>query len=298
MLKKCVILLFALFYSASVLARGVVAPELASVAAIAMDIDSGELLASKHAHVPLPIASITKLMTAVVVLDSEANLDEWLEVHDWAERSGKNAYSRIRLGSQAKRQDLLRIALMSSENRAAYNLAVNHPGGYEAFLSAMNEKAAELGMKHTNFVDPTGLSPDNQAAAHDLGLLLAAAYKYATIRQFSTTQVHTVNFRAPRYKLNYGNTNPLANSSRWDVSVSKTGYLTEAGRCLVMVTSVDDREVAMVMLNSFGKRSPLGDAGRMKRYIQSGERGRVAQAARRYEQDTANALGLTASDES
>ena len=161
----------------------------------------------------------------------------------------------------------------------------------------MNAKASALGMKNSKFVDPTGLSPSNQATAHDLSLLLAAANKHQELRQYSTTQQYTVGFRAPKYRLHYGNTNPLANSSRWDVSLSKTGYLTEAGRCLVMVTNIEGRKVAMVMLNSFGKRSPLGDAGRMKRFIQSGERGRVANAARQYERETVAALGISSKSE-
>ncbi len=257
---------------------------LASVSAVTADVETGELLVAKHADAVMSIASITKLMTAMVVLDSGASLEEWLPVNDWKSKLGKNAYSRIRIKSEAKRGDLLRIALMSSENRAAYNLCVNHPGGLTAFVVAMNAKAESLGMTRSNFVDPMGLSPENRSTARDLARMVATAHDYSTIRDYSTTRQHTVGFRAPRYKLGYGNTNPLTGSSRWNVILSKTGYLKVSGRCLVMVTEADGQVVAMVMLNSLGTRSPLGDAGRMRRYLETGTTGSVARAARDYEQ--------------
>ncbi|MCZ6855241.1 MAG: D-alanyl-D-alanine endopeptidase [Gammaproteobacteria bacterium] len=265
---------------------------LASVSAVTADVETGELLVAKHADLVMPIASITKLMTAMVVLDSETSLKEWLPISDWKSKLGKNAYSRIRIDSQAKRGDLLRIALMSSENRAAYILGLNHPGGMPSFVNAMNARAKSLGMTMSNFVDPMGLSPDNRSTARDLSYLVAAAHDYPVIREYSTTRQHTVRFRSPRYKLGYGNTNPLTGSSRWNVTLSKTGYLKESGRCLVMVTETGGQFVVMVMLNSLGTRSPLGDAGRMRRYLETGARGNVATAARDYEQRMVTTYGL------
>ena len=285
------VLSFGLVTPATVLAQP--QPELASVATMAVDLHTGEVLVEKRAHTPLAIASITKLMTALVVLESQADLQAWITFEDWDQATEKNAYSRIRVGSQAKREDLLRIALMSSENRAAYNLAVAHPGGLEQFVASMNAKAEALGMKDTRFVDPTGLSPQNVSTAADLVRLLVAAREQPLLQELSTTSQHTVRFRAPRYQLGYGNTNPLVRSSRWDVGLTKTGYLTEAGRCLVMLAKVADRELALVMLNSFGTRSPLGDAGRIRRFLQSGVQGSVARAAREYEKTTVQRLGLT-----
>ncbi|MEM9620814.1 MAG: D-alanyl-D-alanine endopeptidase [Pseudomonadota bacterium] len=265
---------------------------LASVSAAVVDLRSGELMYGKHEDVVLPIASLTKVMTALVVVESDLPLDEWLSIADWQGKLTKNAYSRIRINSQARRSDLLRIALMSSENRAAYNLGVHYPGGVEGLVQAMNAKAGALGMDDTQFADPTGLSVGNRSSARDLSRLLVAAHAHPEIREFSTTRQYTVNFRQPRYRLGYGNTNPLLGSGRWNVSLTKTGYLTEAGRCLVMVSTMDGKEVAVVFLNSLGKRSPLGDAGRIRRWLEQGTHGSVAQAARAHEQRVRAELGL------
>ncbi|MDA1075260.1 MAG: D-alanyl-D-alanine endopeptidase, partial [Proteobacteria bacterium] len=229
----------------------------------------------------------------MVVLDSAEPLATYLTIEDWSSDLAKNAYSRIRIGSQAKRSDLLKIALMSSENRASYNLGVHHPGGMKAFVAAMNAKAVSLGMGSTTFVDPMGLSPENRSTASDLSKMIRAAYSYDVIRSFSTTSQHTVNFKGPRYQLGYGNTNPLISSTTWEVELTKTGYLTEAGRCLVMVTQAQDRPLAMVMLNSLGKRSPLGDAGRMLRWIESGAESSIAPAAKDYEKQMLKQHGLS-----
>ena len=252
---------------------------LASVSAVAVDVDSGEVLLEQHADLVLPIASLTKVMTALVVLESGTNLDEYLTIKDWDQKTAKNAYSRIRIDSQARRKDLLRIALMSSENRASYNLASHHPGGHAAFVAAMNAKAESLGMTSTRFTDPTGLDTTNTSTAADLAKLLIAANNNQQLQEYSTTRQFTVNFRKPRYRLGYGNTNPLTGSSKWQVALTKTGYLTEAGRCLVMVSPMDGKSVGVVLLNSLGTRSPLGDAGRIKRFLESGTKGRVAKAA-------------------
>jgi D-alanyl-D-alanine endopeptidase (penicillin-binding protein 7) len=264
--------------------------QLASVGAVVLDLDSGNTLFRKHADIPMSIASVTKVMTAMVVLDGRQPLDEWVTIVDWHKDMKKNAYSRLRIGSQAQRRELLRIALMSSENLATNVLASHYPGGTAAFVAAMNDKARTLGMSHSRFVDPAGLSPNNQASADDLSRMLAAAYGYPEIREFSIGYQHTVTFREPRYSLPYGNTNPLVASSRWDLELTKTGYLTEAGRCLVMVTGIDDRQVGLVLLNSFGTRTPLGDAGRVRRWLTTGVSGSVAGAAREYEQRQTAAL--------
>ncbi len=265
---------------------------LASVSAVAVDLATEQLLVAKYPDAVLPIASVTKIMTAIVVLDSRAPVKDWLPIRPWSVELAKNAYSRIRIDSEARREDLLRIALMSSENRAAYNLAVHHPGGMDAFVKAMNHKAAALGMADTQFVDPTGLSPENRSSARDLARMVVAAHGYEALREFSTTRQYQPQFRAPRYRLGYGNTNPLTGSSRWAVKLQKTGYLTEAGRCLVMVAEIEGRDVAMVLLNSFGTRTPLGDAGRIRRWLETGTQSRVAAAARDYEKRVRQEQGI------
>lgn len=259
------------------------AVQLASVHAAVADLASGEMLYLKNAREVVPIASITKLMTAMVVLDSGRPLDEWLTVVARTHDAANNAYTHMRVGSELRRADLLRIALMASENHAAYVLARNHPGGFDAFVAAMNARADSLGMDATRFVDPSGLAPGNRSTAADLMKMLRAAAGYERIVAYTTSTVYTARFRKPRYRLRYGNTNVLVYRRHWDVRVTKTGYLDEAGRCLVMLAEIDGRPVGMVLLDSFGTRSPIGDAGRIKRWLRSGDGGPVARAARRYE---------------
>jgi|SRR5690554_3128 len=264
--------------------------KLASVSAFVAPLDGTEPSYTKRADWVMPIASITKVMTALVVLDSGAALNQRLKVEKRHFNAAANAYSRIRLGSEAKRGDLLTIALMSSENYAAYLLARHHPDGYDAFIAAMNAKAQQLGMHQTHFVDSTGLSEQNVSTAADLGKMLKAAYQYPAIREASTGAKHDVWFTQPGYSLYFANTNPLVRSSRWDVLLSKTGYLNNAGRCLAMIANVEGVPTAMVMLDSFGKRTPLGDAGRIRRWLTTGHGGSVAGAASHYEQTKAQAL--------
>jgi len=259
------------------------APELASVHAVVADFDTGATLFAKQADAVVPIASLTKLMMAMVVLDAEQPLDEWLKIVPRDRPIEKNAYSRLRIGSEAKRRDLLLIALMSSENLACHVLAASYPGGTSAFVAAMNSKARELGMTETHFVDPSGLSPSNRSTAGDLIKMANAAAHYAQIREFSTTPEYTVDFRSPAYTLGYGNTNVLARGDKWDIRLSKTGFINEAGRCLIMIATVGERAVTMVLLDSFGTRSPVGDANRVKRWLETGNSGAVAGAARDYE---------------
>ncbi|WP_077530498.1 D-alanyl-D-alanine endopeptidase [Vreelandella utahensis] len=264
--------------------------ELASVHAAVVDLETGSQIHGKNAQIPVPIASITKMMTALVVLESDEPLDEYLTILERDRPAPVNAYSRIRIDSEATRRDLVRIALMASENLAAHQLARHHPGGYDAFIEAMNRKATLLGMNNTQFVDPAGLSSKNQSTASDLTRLMRAAWKNETLRELSTTRYHTVHFRSPRYQLRYGNTNVLVHRRGWPVRLTKTGYLNDAGRCLMMVTRVDDRPVGMVFLNSFGKRTPLGDAGRVRRWLRTGNSGAIAGAAKRYEHRQVQAL--------
>lgn len=259
--------------------------QLASVHAAVARLADGELQVAKHADRQAPIASITKLMTAMVVLDAKQDLNEWLTVQPREQQLGKTAWTRMRNGSQAKRSDLLHIALMSSENIACDVLARHFPGGLQAFVEAMNSKAKALGMQDTVFFDPAGLSPNNLSTAADLVKMVRAAHQYDVIREVTTSTFHQVTFRKPRYSLQYGNTNPLVRSSRWDVALSKTGYLSEAGRCLVMVSQINGEPTVLVLLDSLGTRTPVGDAGRLRRWLESGDPGSVAVAARNYERE-------------
>lgn len=257
--------------------------QLASVNAAVAYADDEGLVYGKNADRRVPIASITKLMTALVVMESGEPLTEWLDFRERHIPAPANAYTRIRVSSELRRSDVMRIALMSSENFAAHTLARHHPGGYDAFIEAMNAKAVELGMLRTTFVDPTGLSVDNRSTAADLVRLVRAASQYPQIREYSTTRYFTARFRQPRYRLAFGNTNVLVHRDSWGVGVSKTGYLSEAGRCLVMLFELDGKPLVTVLLDSLGTRSPMGDAGRIKRWLTTGAGGSVAAAARAYE---------------
>lgn len=260
-------------------------PNLASASAAVALVDGNNLLVEKFADRPVPVASVTKLMTALVVVESGLDMNEWLTFEERHLPAAANAWTRIRVGSQLRRKDVLRIALMASENFAAYTLARSFPKGFDGFVEAMNNKARVLGMANTRFVDPTGLSAQNVSSAADLIFLAKAALKHPQIREYSTTGYFRAEFRKPRYSLSYGNTNSLVYSERWGVSLSKTGYLKEAGRCLVMVSDMGGKDVITVLLDSLGTRSPMGDAGRIKRWLATGEPGSVAKAARLYEQE-------------
>lgn len=257
--------------------------QLASIHAVVAALDSGDVLYRKRADQAVPIASITKLMTAMVVLDSGEPLDEWLTIPERREPPPNNGYSRMRVGSQLPRGELIRLALMASENLAAYTLARHHPGGLEAFVAAMNAKAAELGMSQSHFVGPSGLSTGNRSSASDLLKMIKAAAGYERIRHYTQSTLHVAHFRNPSYTLRYGNTNVLVYRNRWDVELTKTGYLDEAGRCLVMMTEIDGRRIGMVLLDSFGSRTPVGDAGRIRQWLATGRSGPIAKAALRYE---------------
>lgn len=239
---------------------------LKSNAAVVIDQATTQVLFEKNAKVALPIASLTKLMTALVVVEARQNMDEVLEVTSDDVDREKNSSSRLRIGSHMTRADMLHIALMSSENRAASALGRNYPGGLTAFVAAMNAKAKALGMADTHFVDSTGLSSQNIASARDLSRLVIAAYQYPVIREYSTHPRYAVD-TGTGHQLQYMNSNRLVMNPDWEIGLQKTGYISEAGRCLVMQTRIDGRPVVMVFLDSKGKDSRLADAGRIRKWL-------------------------------
>ena len=244
---------------------------LASGSALLIDLQSNQVIYENHADAVRPIASVTKLMTAMVVLDAKQPMDENLTIDISQTKEMKGVFSRVKLGSELNRRDMLLIALMSSENRAAASLAHHYPGGYKAFIAAMNAKARSLGMSHTRYVEPTGLSINNVSTARDLGKLLMAARNYPMLSQLSTTREKTVAFRKPNYTLGFHNTDHLVNKSDWDIKLTKTGFTNEAGHCLVLVTRMGGRPVAMVILDAFGKYTHFADASRLRKWVETGK---------------------------
>ncbi|MFV3351093.1 D-alanyl-D-alanine endopeptidase [Aeromonas veronii] len=243
--------------------------EVRSSSALVVDVKTGKTLYQKNATKVRPIASLTKLMTALVVLDAKQNLNQTITVDKNDLDRVKHTHSRIRMGTKVTRRDALHLALMSSENRMASALARHYPGGRSAFVRAMNNKARQLGMRNTHFYDSTGLSTRNVSTAQDLGKLAAAAYRQPLIRQFTQDENREMRFNSPAYSLMFNNTNPLVKNPDWDVRLSKTGFTDEAGRCLVMRAKPDSRELAIVLLNSVGKRTPIGDANRIRKWLKS-----------------------------
>ncbi|HEY4339422.1 MAG TPA: D-alanyl-D-alanine endopeptidase [Steroidobacteraceae bacterium] len=242
-------------------------PGLKSSAAYVVDEDDSSVWYSRNATVASPIASITKLMTALVVADAHQPLDEVLQVTAEDRAIGKGAASRLAVGTKLTRGELLHLALMASENRAAHALGRNYPGGIPAFARAMNEKAQSLGMKSSHFVEPTGLSSENVASPEDLSRLVMAAAQNPTIRDFSTDTEHSV--KIGRHMVEFRTTDALVRNPGWNIIVQKTGYITEAGRCLVMQAVIGGRNVVIVLLNSFGKYTRVADAVRMRRWIEA-----------------------------
>lgn len=240
-------------------------PALRSSAALVLDETNAAVLYSRHADEAMPIASITKLMTALVVTEAGQPLDEVLQITLEDRSLGKGAASRLAFGTRLTRADLIHLALMSSENRAAHALGRNYPGGLAACVAAMNAKARELGMNSSHFVDPTGLSSDNVASPADLARLVAAASANATIREYSTDGSYTV--RVGHRLLEFHNTDSLVNNPGWNILVQKTGYISEAGRCLVMKAVIENRQVVIVLLNSFGKNTRVADAQRIRKWM-------------------------------
>jgi D-alanyl-D-alanine endopeptidase (penicillin-binding protein 7) len=242
-------------------------PALRSSAALVFDQTNSEVLYSRHADVAMPIASISKLVTALTVADAKQPMDEVIEITDEDRAVGKGAASRLAVGTRLTRADLFHLALMASENRAAHALARNYPGGMAAFMPAMNAKAQELGMTSSHFVEPTGLSYENVASPEDLSKLVMAAAKNPIIREYSTDPGYDV--RIGRRMVGFHNTDALVNNSGWDIVVQKTGYIEEAGRCLVMQTIIEGRTVVIVLLNSFGKQTRVADAARVRKWMQA-----------------------------
>jgi D-alanyl-D-alanine endopeptidase (penicillin-binding protein 7) len=240
---------------------------LKSNAALVMDQASSEILFEKNAQVALPIASITKLMTSLIVVEANQDMDELLTITAEDVDKEKNSHSRLRVGSQLTRANMLHIALMSSENRAASALGRHYPGGLPAFVDAMNAKATELGMTNTHYVDSTGLSKKNVASARDLAKLVVASHQHPVIRQYSTDSKYVVDPGGP--VLQYRNSNRLVALPGWEIGLQKTGYISEAGRCLVMQANIEGRPVIMVFLDSKGTRSRLADASRIRKWLQA-----------------------------
>ena len=244
-------------------------PGLRSAAALVVDAE-GNVIYGKDEDSVRPVASLTKLMTAMVVLDGGQDLNEQLTITRDDRDRLKLTGSRLDFGATLTREELLLLAVMSSENRAAAALGRNWPGGIVAFVDAMNEKARALGMASSEFVDPAGLNPRNRASARDLMKMLRAAEAYPLIHRASTTQQMTVRPWANRGPLTYRNTNRLLKNDTWDIALSKTGYINESGRCLVMKALIEGQPVSIVLLNSFGKLTPFGDSNRLRRWLMAG----------------------------
>jgi D-alanyl-D-alanine endopeptidase (penicillin-binding protein 7) len=242
-------------------------PKLGSAAAVVKDQRTGEFLLSKQAETAMPIASITKLMTAMVVLDAKLDMDAPITIREEDKDMLRNSSSHLPVGTRLTRHEALLIALMASENRAAHALGRTYPGGIRAAVHAMNEKAKLLGLSETRFDDPTGLSDGNVSSAHDLSRLVEAACHYPLICNFTTTAEVTLELGHKR--LHFHNTNALVRNPRWQIGLSKTGYIEEGGRCLVMQTLLAQRPILIVLLNSTGKNTRLADANRIKTWMEA-----------------------------
>lgn len=241
---------------------------LKSSTVLVMDEQTGEILYGKNTDAVVPIASITKLMTAIVTLDANLPLDEPVPITEDDVDQYKGTRSRLPVGTTLSRDELLHLALMASENRAASALGNSYPGGAAAFVAAMNAKAAALGMGDTRFVEATGLSSDNVSSAPDLARLVQAAKTYPLIREYSTSTSLEVEIRGR--KVAFANTNGLVRSGDWDIGVSKTGFIREAGRCLVMQTRLAARSVIIVLLDSWGTFTRIADAARIRAWLEPG----------------------------
>ncbi len=254
------------------------APKLYSAAAIVQDQQTGEFLLAKKAEAAMPIASITKLMTAMVVLDAKLSMAEVLTIEEADKDMLRHSSSHLPVGTRLNRREALLIALMASENRAAYALGRAYPGGVSALVNAMNEKARLLGLNETRFYDPTGLSDGNVSSAQDLSRLADAAFRYPEIRAYTTTTKATLQHG--RRLLRFVNTNALVRNPRWQIGLSKTGYIEEGGRCLVMQTQLAQRPILIVLLHSTGKNARLTDANRIKEWVEGSEPSQKSQKSK------------------
>ena len=241
--------------------------DLKSSVALVIDQDTREVLFSKNDSAVLPIASLTKLMSGLIVIEGKLPMEEMIEITQDDVDTEKGSRSRLRVGTSLSRGELLHLSLMSSENRAAHALGRTFPGGMPAFVALMNAKAKALGMKDSNYVEPTGLSSRNQSSANDLARLVTVAYNDPKLRELSTSHGHQV--AVGNRTLSYNNTNRLVKNPDWNIGLQKTGYISEAGQCLVMQARIAGRKLIMVFLDSAGKLSRIGDAERVRRWVES-----------------------------
>jgi D-alanyl-D-alanine endopeptidase (penicillin-binding protein 7) len=272
LLKKIRQLLFYLFLSLVLSFTPVYAkdlkPNVKSSIAMIVHQETGEIIYQKNAYTKASIASLTKIMTAMVVLDSGINLNEEVKITKADIDRIKRTGSRIPLGARLTRYELLKFALMASDNRAASALSRSYPTGQKGFIDAMNVKAKQLGMFNTLFADPTGLNKNNVSTARDLVRMVQAAYQYPEIRNLTTQSKGEINFGKTNYKIGFVNTNRLVRKGDWDIGLSKTGFIREAGRCLVMQAMVKDEPVIMIFLDSYGKLTRFADAKRVKKWME------------------------------
>lgn len=241
--------------------------DLKSAVALVMDQDTNEVLLAKNSQAVLPIASITKLMTSLVVVEAGQSMDEMLTITQEDIDTEKGTGSRLAIGTTLSRGEMMHLALMASENRAANALGRHYPGGLSAFVAAMNAKAQALGMHDTHYVEPIGLSSRNQSSAKDLAALVKVAHEYPVLREFSTSKEHSVTLG--RRQVAFRSTNGLVRGGAWDIGLQKTGFINEAGRCLVMQAQLAGRKLIMVFLDSAGKYSRIGDAERVRKWVSS-----------------------------
>lgn len=254
-------------------------PNLLSQSALVFDQATGRAIYAKNADSAVPIASITKIMSAMVVLEAKQNMNEPVVINEADIDTIKNSRSHLPVGTAFRREDLMRLALMASDNRAAAALGRTYPGGTTVFVEAMNAKAKSLGLTSTRFVDPTGLAPGNVASPQDLALMVSAASGFDLIRAFSTAPALNVTLPDSGRQISFNNTNSLVKSDEWNIGLSKTGYINEAGKCLVMQAIIGSKPVVIVLLDSLGKFTRIGDANRIKKWIESGKGATAAATA-------------------
>lgn len=263
-------------------------PMLRSSAFIVQEVNTGKILLEKNANTAVPIASITKLMTSMVVLDAHQSLSEIIEVTDEDVDRLKGTSSRLAVNTRLSREEMLRLALMASENRAASSLARNYPGGMHAFLEAMNVKSKMMGLTETRFFDGTGLNKNNVSSAHDLAIMVANASRYPLIREFSTSPEYTAELSGGRPHT-FHNTNALVKSPDWQIDVQKTGFINESGKCLVMQAWLGNKQLAIVLLDSSGRYTRIADANRIRKWFEATAASRVQPLALKHGEAIANA---------
>jgi D-alanyl-D-alanine endopeptidase (penicillin-binding protein 7) len=262
-------------------ARTAAQPDLKSASVLVLDTQTSTVLLARKADEAVPIASITKLMTSLVVLEAKQPMDEVITINAEDLQATRGNRSHLAANTRLTRAELMHLALMASENRAANALGRSYPGGLPALITAMNAKAVALGMSHSHFVEPTGLSSQNVASPQDLSRLVTAAAQQPALRRYSTDAKYSI--RAGKREVQFVSTNPLVRSSGWDIALQKTGYISEGGKCLVMKTIIEGRDVIIVLLDSFGKYTRIADARRIRKWMESTTswRNAIAQAGPR-----------------